>query len=160
MLVKHRVNDLLTLVSLSRIYIVMRSMINLTLYSTPRASRLCSHNRVEHSLLYTVKCLLKEEPVKIITLVFLINEIALGFGLRLSEGSLMYNNPQILATGFENYINCYWCVFITMATVGYGDYFPKTMPGRIVGIFAAASGIILSSLLIVSLSAYLTMQAN
>jgi hypothetical protein len=47
-----------------------------------------------------------------------------------------------------------------MATVGYGDYYPKTMPGRLVGLFAAASGIILSSLLIVSLSAYLTMQAN
>lgn len=59
MMLKHRLNDILTIASLSRIYIVMRSMINLTLYSTPRASRLCSHNRVEHSLLYTVKCLLK-----------------------------------------------------------------------------------------------------
>lgn len=47
-----------------------------------------------------------------------------------------------------------------MATVGYGDYFPKTLPGRVVGLIAAASGIILSSLLIVSLSAYLTMQSN
>lgn len=47
-----------------------------------------------------------------------------------------------------------------MATVGYGDYYPKTMPGRIVGLFSAISGIILSSLLIVSLSAYLTMQGN
>ncbi len=47
-----------------------------------------------------------------------------------------------------------------MATVGYGDYYPVTFPGRIVGVFAAVSGIILSSLLIVSLSAYLTMQAN
>lgn len=57
-------------------------------------------------------------------------------------------------------MNCYWCIFITMATVGYGDYFPKTLPGRIVGIIAAASGIILTSLLIVALSAYLTMQTN
>jgi hypothetical protein len=47
-----------------------------------------------------------------------------------------------------------------MATVGYGDYYPKTTPGRIVGLFSAISGIILSSLLIVSLSAYLTMQGN
>jgi hypothetical protein len=47
-----------------------------------------------------------------------------------------------------------------MATVGYGDYYPKTTPGRIVGLISAISGIILSSLLIVSLSAYLTMQGN
>ena len=45
-----------------------------------------------------------------------------------------------------------------MATVGYGDYYPKTTPGRIVGLISAVSGIILSSLLIVSLGAYLTMQ--
>lgn len=62
--------------------------------------------------------------------------------------------------GFNNYINCIWCVFITMATVGYGDYFPKTVAGRFVCVFAAISGIIISSLLIVSLSAYLTMQAS
>lgn len=55
----HRTNDLLTLFSLLRIYIVMRSTINLTLYSTPRASRLCTQNRVEHDFMYTVKCLLK-----------------------------------------------------------------------------------------------------
>lgn len=47
-----------------------------------------------------------------------------------------------------------------MSTVGYGDYFPKTIPGRVFVIMAAVSGILLSSLLIVSLSAYLTMQAN
>lgn len=47
-----------------------------------------------------------------------------------------------------------------MATVGYGDYYPKTLPGRFYVLFAAASGIILSSLLIVSLMAYLTMQTN
>ncbi len=47
-----------------------------------------------------------------------------------------------------------------MATVGYGDYYPKTILGRIMAILAAISGIILSSSLIVSMSAYLTMQAN
>lgn len=93
-------------------------------------------------------------------MVFLVNIIALGFGLKLSEGSLIYSNPQLNKTGFEDYLNCYWCVFITMATVGYGDYFPKTLPGRLMAIMAAISGIILSSSLIVSMSAYLTMQAN
>lgn len=44
-----------------------------------------------------------------------------------------------------------------MATVGYGDYYPKTFNGRCVAILTAVSGIIVSSLLIVSLSAYLTM---
>ena len=47
-----------------------------------------------------------------------------------------------------------------MTTVGYGDYFPKTLLGRLVSFITSISGVILSSLLIVSLSAYLTMQPN
>lgn len=47
-----------------------------------------------------------------------------------------------------------------MGTIGYGDYFPKTFPGRIVAVIAAIVGVLLSSLLIVSLTAYLTMQGS
>lgn len=44
-----------------------------------------------------------------------------------------------------------------MATVGYGDYFPKTLPGRLIILVTAISGVLLNSLLIVSLSLYLDM---
>lgn len=93
---------------------------------------------------------------------FFIQVILLGYGIRISEGTVSRENygGDYLNYGFDNYINCIWCVFITMATVGYGDYFPKTVVGRFICVFAAISGIIISSLLIVSLSAYLTMQAS
>lgn len=77
-----------------------------------------------------------------------------GYGLKLSEGVLFLYNPG-LETGFEDYENCFWCIFITMATVGYGDYFPKTMPGKVIILMTAICGVLLSSLLIVSLSLYL-----
>ena len=47
-----------------------------------------------------------------------------------------------------------------MTTVGYGDYYPKTIPGRSVAVCAAVMGVILGSLLIVALSNYLTMQIS
>lgn len=47
-----------------------------------------------------------------------------------------------------------------MGTIGYGDYYPRTLPGRLICILAAVAGVILSSLLIVALSAYLTMTPN
>jgi hypothetical protein len=44
-----------------------------------------------------------------------------------------------------------------MSTVGYGDNFPKTLLGRFIILATAISGVLLSSLLIVSLSLYLDM---
>lgn len=44
--------------------------------------------------------------------------------------------PQQFPSIFEGV----WWAFITGATVGYGDYAPLTLPGRIVGIFLILSG--------------------
>jgi hypothetical protein len=34
-----------------------------------------------------------------------------------------------------------WWAFVSIATVGYGDYFPVTNPGRVVGVFTIAVGV-------------------
>lgn len=39
-----------------------------------------------------------------------------------------------------------------MTTVGYGDYFPKTNMGRIIGLIIAFWGVFIVSLFVVSLS--------
>ena len=140
---------------LLRIYIVLRSLVNASIYSSPRSSRLCQQNGVDHNLLYSIKCILNEEPLKAIFVVFVITLIFLGVGLNLSEGVLLKDNPGLPPTGFEDYSNCFWCVFITMGTIGYGDYFPKTILGRGIIFATTLTGIVVSSILIVSLSAYL-----
>ena len=107
-----------------------------------------------------MKCLLQEHPLLSILAVFVTQLMVLGFGMRVAEGNIYRENLNLSLTGFENYANCFWCVFITMATVGYGDYFPVTTAGRCIGVVAAVSGIIVSSLMIVSLTAYLSMQPS
>lgn len=63
-------------------------------------------------------------------------------------------------SGLREFGNSLWCVIITMATVGYGDYYPTTYLGRFILFLASISGIILSSLLILTLSTYLSMQIS
>ena len=50
---------------------------------------------------------------------------------------------------FENYFTAVWCVFITMTTVGYGDFFPVTVYGRMVCILSALWGTFLISMFII-----------
>jgi hypothetical protein len=48
--------------------------------------------------------------------------------------------------------NSMWCTIITMATVGYGDFYPETHIGRLIAILACIWGNFLISLMVVSLT--------
>ena len=60
------------------------------------------------------------------------------------------NDTQVL--NFDNYLNCMWCIVITMTTVGYGDYCPMTLLGRILIIIIATWGIFIVSIMVVVIS--------
>ena len=153
----HSVNDILSLLLAAKVYIMARSLLTLTSYSSPRASRLCHQNGLENDIMYIIKCILHDKPLISIAVFFGILMMICGYCLKLSEGVLLLYNTG-LETGFENYSNCFWCIFITMTTIGYGDYYPKTLPGRSIILITSIIGVFLSSLLIVSLSLHLDMQ--
>jgi succinate-acetate transporter protein len=48
--------------------------------------------------------------------------------------------------------NTFWVTIVTMTTVGYGDYYPKSSMGRFVGIIIALWGVFIVSLFVVSLT--------
>ncbi len=54
------------------------------------------------------------------------------------------NTPKEVLNGL---IDSFWWTCVTLTTVGYGDYAPRTMMGRASGIFVMFSGIIVLSLI-------------
>lgn len=73
-----------------------------------------------------------------------------------------------------NYYNAIWCIVVTMATgddnllrfchkyfeVGYGDFAPKTIPGRSIGFLACISGSVFVSLLVLGLDNLLKLSSS
>jgi len=83
----------------------------------------------------------------------------LAYAVRMFERPF-YDDPKI-STISENspeyqdyslFNNAWWLIVVTMTTVGYGDYFPRTHLGRIVIIIACFCGVFIVSLTVVTLT--------
>lgn len=134
----------------------------MSIYSSPRAVRLCGYSNIDHSYFFSIKCIQQEYPLAFTTVVSLVFMFIFGFGFRVTEGNMYYLNRNILTekTGFEDYGTCLWFTFITMTSIGYGEYSPISDMGRILAGFIAIFGVILNSFLVVALTEYLRMKTG
>ncbi|MGB8161953.1 MAG: potassium channel family protein, partial [Nitrososphaeraceae archaeon] len=64
-----------------------------------------------------------------------------GFGVYLAE----HGHPGANITQFGDAV---WWAVVTLATVGYGDYYPVTAVGRIIAIFMMISGVGIFALMV------------
>ncbi|WP_240842980.1 potassium channel family protein [Acidaminobacter sp. JC074] len=94
------------------------------------------HQMLRHNSLYYV-----------ILVVLLLSIIGGGFLFRLE------NDITTLQDGI-------WFSFVTMTTVGYGDYTPSTMQGRIIAIFMMIIGIGFLGVLTGSIASFFTTRAR
>lgn len=68
--------------------------------------------------------------------------------MRIFEGVISEASGQ----NFNNMWNCMWNVVITLTSVGYGELYPKTFFGRIVGIIICFWGVFIVSFFVVTVT--------
>ena len=56
-------------------------------------------------------------------------------------------DPEGVYTRFNNITNCLWFILVTMTTIGYGDFTPATMIGRIIIVTCCIVGVFMISLI-------------
>ena len=134
-------------IKMSPIYIFI---LQLTQWTDPKAQRCCAIFGVTATPLFGLKALMKEDPIQVVIYAFLFSLTQLSISLQLFEREVDEN--------FANITTAMWNVIITLTTVGYGDYFPKTNFGRFVGVITAFWGVFFVSLFVVALTNTLELE--
>jgi hypothetical protein len=117
------------------------------------------------SRIFAIKCLLHVFPFRLLILFAMSITIILAYMIKVIEGPLFFLSmeTQFYHNDFRSFSNCLWYTLITMATVGYGDYVPKTNLGRLIGVLTSFTGTMFMSLMIISIQQSLelsTMEAK
>lgn len=157
MYVPYNVNDFLQWFAMIRIVKAGIRLINLTMWKSNSAERICLMYGCEADTMFGVKSLMKHRPIS-----FLFGNLlagALFFGIL-----LRYCEAQVNKVVFDSHIdfsrldNCLWLVLVTMTTgklywllVGYGDIYPKTIFGRITMFICAIYGVVVVSVMVVAI---------
>lgn len=71
-----------------------------------------------------------------------------GQALRIAEAPTARITDEM---DFSDYINSMWCVIVTMTTVGFGDIYPRTLPGRVVIFIVSLVGVVIVSIVVVTI---------
>ena len=97
---------------------------------------------------FGLKALKKENPFLTIALLLVILMLIAGLSIRTLE------RPYELVSGlnWDLFANALWCTFAIITTVGYGDFYPKTLAGRIMALIACFAGQFFVSLIITTIT--------
>lgn len=101
-------------------------------------------------LQFAIKAELKERPMAVMAIFFMLSIVVSAFILRAAE--MPADEQAGDRFGFSYIWNSMWCSFITIATVGYGDLYPVSTMGKIICVVIMFWGNFLISLIIVSLA--------
>ena len=146
--VKIQVNTmLLFFMIILRIYVVTKGVLISTYFMSDRATRVWAIYGVHNGYRYWVRAIFRENPFIFCYINYFFYTIVFGYLFKAIENEANHGN---LSTPYFTFQNSLWCSFITMTTVGYGDFFPKTFLGRLVGYWAAFVGVALESLVILT----------
>lgn len=146
--VRYRYNDFLLVFSFIKLYIPCRFVLMSSYFQSSRAQRVTEMNGHKASYLFSIKCLTKDSPYLFVITNLLLCTFVFGYTIRIFDTDLNEESNH----DFDQFRNPLWLTLVTMTTVGYGDFFSKSTPSRLLGIIIAFLGVYLTSLFVVTLS--------
>ena len=140
---KIKLNYILVLGTVLQLCMLVLRVMNTLKFKNPRSSRVCKIYGCENSVLYELKCYFKESPIRLVIILLCYSIAFYSICFRIAERK--ESNPN---TTFEHLQNAVWLVIVTMTSVGFGDYAPQTLVGRIIGVFCVFWGVLNVSIMV------------
>jgi hypothetical protein len=113
-------------------------------------------NGHEASYMFAIKCFMVESPYLVMANNLILSMFYFGYLMRIFDSKLSEESGQ----NFDDINNPVWMSIVTMTTVGYGDFFPKSTPSRIIGIMCAFYGVFQVSLFVIALDNLLVLSSS
>ena len=142
-------NSMLSIISIVKLSHIFRLFLLESKYYSGRAHRVCKINAISPGKVWTCRCIMIMHPFKVFIGMLVSGICILGYCLRIFERPFAVEG---LKNGFDQFGNCAWCILVTMTTVGFGDLYPKSIPGRLVGVIACIWGVFVISLVVVGVT--------
>jgi potassium intermediate/small conductance calcium-activated channel subfamily N protein 2 len=106
--------------------------------------------------MWVLKCQFKKSPYNFLYLMLTSMVLVMSYLTRVFERAYYFTAPAFTPDqdgyqDYDNFLNLMWLTTVTMTTVGFGDYFCKSHLGRLMTTIVAFFGILLVSLMLVSL---------
>ena len=102
----------------------------------------------ESDSMFAMKGLMKQKPYPILMGSLGITIIMFAYQLRIFEAPISEASGQ----DFTSMNNAMWNMIITLTSAGYGDLYPKTFFGRIVGVIICFWGVLITSFFVVTVT--------
>ena len=153
--VKLSFSHICTILMVIRIYLTIKLLNYYTIWTNARSKRIGKLQGIEVDSNFAIKVILKQTPVTFIIIICLFFILIFSFLLRGFE----YFDIDI-ESDFHTLWNTIWLNFITMSTVGYGDYAPKTIFGKLFSIITCLMGNFLLSMLVAVLSIHVYFNSD
>ncbi len=144
------VNDFLTIMIAFRIVPIIRFLAKVFFFRDILIQRVLDQYQSEETFSFTFNGILKGKPYHFFFWSLIFSVAFFSFVIRIAEIPLLLqdNEQGSYPLDFNTFI---WMTFITMATVGYGDVFPRTPLGRFLTFILCVWGLFLMSIIVIIL---------
>ena len=152
----YSLNMILYFLSTIRLYYIIKIIKTWNLFSTPRSKKILRYFESKgNPNFFLIKANLDNRGFLTLSFIGICSLIYFSLLLKVLE-YYKYDkeNP------FNYVINNFWYLLITMGTIGYGDITPKTVIGRIIGVIVCLVGVVVLSLIVVTLTIFTYLDSD